>query len=415
MAGVVGLACVLVAAGAAYRADPDAGAWVAEHFGALTGADDLSGAHRGDCLGPRASGGEVVVPCGSGAAKLAVLSRMSLTSTEFAENECPSVPGWNYTSGGTDMDWSSGNPETHAGLCLVPASQAAAALRARPGDPVAGLHVAEGTLIVSLGDSVTRQDLFAVGAGGCARRLTGFGTGTGSFGAGAGQVVFPAPEMASGPVLPSASLYRYGASGAAPLGGKWGSDSNPAVSSTGALAYWRAQDTGHYRRWQLLAQAGPNAPMRVLETADVSEAPSQPAWGSAGQLAVSSMDGTLSIYNADSGRLVRRITSAKAPGVVVWGPGDPIAVNGGLVDPATGHVAAPPRGYLPLAWSPDGSRTLLATGPDRRRLYLIPAASPAAVQQLPGSTPQDIWSAAWMLNPPRFGKEITMADLERQR
>ena len=188
----------------------------------MLGTGNPAHANRGDCLGSPGSGREVVVPCDSGAAKQVVLSRMSLTATELAENECPAVPGWSYTSGHTAMDWGSGT-----GLCLVSARQAAAALRARAGDPAASLHVAEGTLIVSLGDSVTRQDLFAVGTGGRAWRLTAFGTGTGSFGAGAGQVVFPAPDVVSGPTLPSASLFRYGARGAAPLAGKWGSDADP--------------------------------------------------------------------------------------------------------------------------------------------------------------------------------------------
>lgn len=208
------------------------------------------------------------------------------------------------------------------------------------------------------------------------------------------------------------------AGGVTPLAGKWSAARAPAVSSAGALAY--SQETGNYRHWQLLAQAGPQSPMRALATSDN---PAYPVWGPDDQLAFINPDGTISIYNAGAARLVTRITTTKnirglgdLPHALIWGPGDPIAVADGgkavLIDPATGHVTALPDGYWPLAWSPDGSHRLLVTGPDRHRLYLIPAAAPAAVQQVRGSTAQQIQAAAWTMNPPHFGNQVTTINLE---
>lgn len=89
-----------------------------------------------------------------------------------------------------------------------------------------------------------------------------------------------------------------------------------------------------------------------------------------------------------------------------WGRSDWLAIGeypvGGenptgtvFVNPATvGRQSLP--GWVPLVWSPDGTRFLVAKADDRTRLGVVEVADLTAVRDVGSSTAGPIWDAVWL-------------------
>ncbi|MGQ0521661.1 MAG: hypothetical protein ACT4PX_10995 [Actinomycetota bacterium] len=178
----------------------------------------------------------------------------------------------------------------------------------------------------------------------------------------------------------------------------------PSLSDDGRLAYVRLHE--EVKR--------PNEDFVVVRDLDAGEertvyqqsgkSVSYPAWGPSGLLGVVEKDpplyrqarvvlipadgSTRSIELGDRPSTAL-IGSQQATQFIVVDYGPP--PSGFLLDPVSGQRQDLAPGWLPLAWSPEGTSILVA---DDRRLGLIRPPDLAQVQQI-GTFPEPVWQADW--------------------